>query len=79
MIEDNGRFARIVEIACELARTGDYADIASIEREVAVDGFVEGAHWSERPAIRHALDKICDAKRQTPAWHQHTAFVCSLR
>jgi hypothetical protein len=73
MSQDGRRLARIFEIA------GNYADIASIEREVTVDGFVEGAHWSERPAIRRALDNIRGAKRETPAWHQHTAFVCSLR
>jgi hypothetical protein len=79
MTKDDERLAHVVHIACELVRMGDFESIATIEREVLVEDFVEGAHWTERASIRNALDKISFAKRQTPEWHQHTAFVASLR
>ena len=74
MIQDDGRLAHVVQIAYELARTGEFKDFASIEQEVIAEGLAEGVHWLERPGIRHALNEICDAKRQTPTWHRHTAF-----
>jgi hypothetical protein len=72
MPQDDGRFAHVVQIAYELARTGDFKDFNSIEREVIAEGFAEGVHWIERPGVRRALDEICDSKRQMPAWHVHT-------
>ena len=74
MTQDKGRLAHVVQIAYELARTGDYEDFASIEREVIAEGFAEGVHWIEKPGIRHALDDICESKRRAPGWHTHTAF-----
>jgi hypothetical protein len=63
MIRDDGRLAHVVQIAYELARTGDFEDFVSIEREVIAEGFEEGVHWLERPGIRQALTEICKARR----------------
>jgi hypothetical protein len=63
MPQDDGRFAHVVQIAYELARTGDFKDFNSIEREV----FAEGVHWIERPAVRRALDEICDSNSRRRA------------
>jgi hypothetical protein len=71
MTQDDGRLAHVVQIAYELARTGDFEDFASLEREVIAEGFAEGVHWLEGPGIRRALDEICAARRQTPAWRHH--------
>jgi hypothetical protein len=73
MTQDDGRLAHVVQIAYELARTGDFEDFDSIEREVIAEGLAEGVHWLERPGIRHALREICDAKHRSPAWRVHTA------
>jgi hypothetical protein len=72
MPQDDGRFAHVVQIAYQLARTGDFEDFASIEKEVIAEGFAEGVHWIERPAVRRALNEICIAGRPTPALHVHT-------
>jgi hypothetical protein len=72
MPQEDGRFAHVVQIAYELARTGDFADFDSIEREVIAEGFAEGVHWIERAGVRRALNEICDSKRQTPAWRVHS-------
>jgi hypothetical protein len=68
MPQDDGRFAHVVQIAYELARTGDFEDFDSIEREV----IAEGVHWIERPGVRRELSEICESRRQAPAWHVHT-------
>jgi hypothetical protein len=72
MPQDDGRFAHVVQIAYELARTGDFEDFASIEKEVIAEGFAEGVHWIERPTVRRALNEICTASRPTPALHLRT-------
>jgi hypothetical protein len=59
MPQDGGRFAHVVQIAYELARTGDFEDFDAIEREIIEEGFAEGVHWIERPGIRRELSKIC--------------------
>lgn len=72
MTKEDGRFAHVVQIAYELARTGQFEDFASLEREVIQEGFEEGAHWLEKPGIRHALTEICDASRERETWHKHS-------
>jgi hypothetical protein len=72
MTQEDGRFAHVVQIAYELARTGEFEDFASLEREVIQEGFGEGLHWLERPGIRRALTEICDASRPPEGWHKHT-------
>jgi hypothetical protein len=72
MPQEDGRFAHVVQIAYELARTGRFEDFASLEREVIEEGLEEGVPWLERPGIRHALTEICDANRRRDAWHTHT-------
>jgi hypothetical protein len=72
MPQDDGRFAHVVQIAYELAKTGDFEDFASIEKELIAEGFAEGVHWIERPGVRRALSEICVARRPTAAWHVHT-------
>jgi hypothetical protein len=72
MPQDDGRFAHVVQIAYELARTGDFEDFDSIEREIIAEGFAEGVHWIERPGVRRELSEICESRRHTPAWHVHT-------
>ena len=74
MTQDDGRFAHVVQIAYELARTGIFEDFASIEREVIAEGLEEGVHWLERPGIQRELTEICESTRQTPSWHHYTAF-----
>jgi hypothetical protein len=71
MPQDDGRFAHVVQIAYELARTGEFADFDSLEREVIAEGLAEGVHWIEKPGVRRALDEICQSKR-SPAWHVHS-------
>jgi hypothetical protein len=63
MVQHDGRLAHVVQIAYELARTGDFEDFSSIEREVIAQGFAEGVHWLDGPGIRHALTDICRANR----------------
>jgi hypothetical protein len=72
MPRDDGRFAHVVQIAYQMARTGDFEDFTSFEKKVIAEGFVEGVHWSERPAVRRAPNEICIARRPTPALHVHT-------
>jgi hypothetical protein len=72
LTQDDGRLAHVVQIAFELARTGEYENFASLEREVIEEGFREGVHWLEKPGIRHALTEICDASHQADGWHKHT-------
>jgi hypothetical protein len=72
MPQDDGRFAHVVQIAYQLARTGDFEDFASIEKEVIAEGFAEGVHWIERPAVRRALNEICNSKRQTLECRVHS-------
>ncbi|MGA2795159.1 MAG: hypothetical protein ABSE69_16845 [Roseiarcus sp.] len=74
MSQDDGRFAHVVQIAYELARTGQFEDFASIEREVIAEGLEEGIHWLERPEIQRELTEICESNRQTPSWRHYTAF-----
>ena len=64
MVHEDGRLAHVVQIAYELARTGNFRDFESIEREVIAEGFEEGVHWIERPGIKHALTEICDAQHK---------------
>jgi hypothetical protein len=61
MAPEDGRLAHVVQIAFELARTGDFEDFASLEREVIAEGFEEGVCWLERPGIRQALSEACTA------------------
>jgi hypothetical protein len=68
----DGRFAHVVEIAFELARTGDFEDVASLEREVIAEG-LEDLQWIERPGIRRELQSICESRRRVEGWHSHTA------
>jgi hypothetical protein len=58
MTPDEGRYAYIVDIAFELARTGNFEDFASIEREVVAEGLAEGILWIERPGIRSAITQL---------------------
>jgi len=74
MTQDDGRFAHVVQIAYQLARTGEFEDFASIEREVIAEGLQEGVHWLEKPRIQRELTEICESIRQTPSWHHYTAF-----
>jgi hypothetical protein len=72
MTQDDGRFAHVVQIAYELAPTGQFKNFASLEREVIDEGCKEGVHWLEKPGIRQALTEICDARRQAEGWHKHS-------
>ena len=73
MTPSDGRFAHVIEIAFELARTGDFKDFASLEREVIAEGLEEGLPWIERPGIRRELQTICESQHQADGWHSHTA------
>jgi hypothetical protein len=64
MVQTEDRLAYVAERAYALARMGIFEDFAAIEREIAAEGFVEEAHWLERPGVRDALDEICIANRQ---------------
>jgi hypothetical protein len=74
MTSSDGRVAHVIEIAFELARTGDFKDFASLEREVIAEGLQEGLSWIERPGIRRELEIICEAKPKTGGWHSHVAW-----
>jgi hypothetical protein len=73
MTPGDGRFVHVIEIAFELARTGDFKDFASLEREVIAESLEEGLPWIERPGIRRELQTICESKHQADRWHSHTA------
>jgi hypothetical protein len=73
MTPSDGRFAHVIEIAFELARTGDFKDFASLEREVIAEGLEEGLSWIERPGIQRELQSICESKRRVEGWHSHSA------
>jgi hypothetical protein len=50
--------------AYELARSGQYADFASIEQAIIDEGYDEIVPWLERPGVIEALDQICFVSRE---------------
>ncbi|HEY4926455.1 MAG TPA: hypothetical protein VII20_18745 [Roseiarcus sp.] len=50
--------------AYELARSGRYADFASIEQAIIDEGYDETVPWLERPGVIEALDQICFVSRE---------------
>jgi hypothetical protein len=73
MNPEEGRYAYIVDIAFELARTGNFEDFDSVEREVVAEGLGEGVIWIERPGIRSAITQLCNASHRVDRWREHTA------
>ena len=49
--------------AYDLARGGEHADFASIERAIIGEGYEEFVPWLETPGVMMALDEICLASR----------------
>ena len=61
---EEDRLALVTERAYALARSGSYEDCASIERELAAQGYEAEIRWLERPGLSDTLDEICIANRQ---------------
>jgi hypothetical protein len=67
MEETQKRLAYVGHRAYELARSGRYADFASIERAIIDEGYDETVPWLERPGVIEALDQICFVSREIVA------------
>ncbi len=60
------RRAKILDVACDLARTGWHADHTTIVRELeALEGFSSARTRLDHPAFREQLDKLCVMARRT--------------
>ncbi|WP_158815805.1 hypothetical protein [Methylocapsa sp. S129] len=64
MEETKNRLAYVGRRAYELARSGDYADFASIQQAIIDEGYDETVPWLERPGVIEALDEICFVSRE---------------
>ena len=64
MGESEKRLAYVGRRAYELARSGRYADFASIERAIIDEGYDETVPWLEKPGVIEALDQICFVSRE---------------
>jgi hypothetical protein len=62
--ESEKRLAYVGHRAYELARSGRYADFASIEQAIIDEGYDETVPWLERPGVIEALDQICFVSRE---------------
>jgi hypothetical protein len=53
------RLIYVAQRAYELARSGYYSDLASVEKAIIAEGFADGVAWLERPDVKDALQVIC--------------------
>ena len=53
--------AVVASRAYELAQTGQFANLAAIERELLAEGFGDHLEGVNRPAIRNAIEAMCAA------------------
>jgi hypothetical protein len=55
------------KLACEMARSGDYANVILIERELRRRGLLLGEHLTTNIVKRELLTRVCHAvRRGTP-------------
>lgn len=54
---------RIRARACELARSGAYADCASIERALDEEGFCNARLALQQPNLRAHIERLCGERR----------------
>jgi hypothetical protein len=71
------RLIYVAQRAYELARSGDYSDLASVEKAIVAEGFADGVAWLERPDVKDSLQVICrNSRERRPARgvdNQHSA------
>jgi hypothetical protein len=53
------RLIYVAQRAYELARSGEYSDLASVEKAIVAEGFADGVAWLERPDVKDSLQVIC--------------------
>ncbi len=57
--------AYVLNCARALARSGQYADCASIIQELqAIEGFDRAQQWFEQQALRIQIDRLCAMSRR---------------
>jgi hypothetical protein len=67
MTEPDNRLKYVGQRAYELARSGRFADFASIQQAIIDEGYDETVPWLERPGVMEALDQICFVSREPAA------------
>jgi hypothetical protein len=53
------RLIYVAQRAYELARSGEYSDLASVEKAIVEEGFLDGVAWLQRPDVKDSLQVIC--------------------
>jgi hypothetical protein len=51
------------QLACDMARSGEYANIIMIERELRRQGLLAGEHLTTNIVKRELLTRVCHAVR----------------
>jgi hypothetical protein len=59
MFHDNNLWS----LACDMARSGDYANVIMIERELKRCGLLAGEHVTTNVVKRELLTRVCHAVR----------------
>jgi hypothetical protein len=54
------------KLACDMARSGDYANVIMIERELRRRGLLVGEHLTTNVVKRELLTRVCHAVRSGP-------------
>jgi hypothetical protein len=71
------RLIYVAQRAYELARSGEYSDLASVEKAIVAEGFADGVAWLERPDVKDSLQVICrhsqERRSARGVGHQHSA------
>jgi hypothetical protein len=62
--KEDERFTYVFRHAYQLARTGKFDGLDSIQAAITAEGYPEAHDWLERPSIRDSIREICSASQQ---------------